>query len=97
MYWPSDPNKVPDLLDFFITKNISANYIKIEKAFDLTSDHSPITMTLSENIIIKDNNPTLTNKLMNWDHFRNELSDMIQLNVPLQTKQQLEYETEKFV
>jgi hypothetical protein len=27
MYWPTDPNKLPNLLDFFVVKNISTNYI----------------------------------------------------------------------
>ena len=26
-YWPTDTNKIPDLLDFFITKNISPRYV----------------------------------------------------------------------
>jgi hypothetical protein len=26
-YWPTDPGKIPDLIDFYITKNISSNYI----------------------------------------------------------------------
>lgn len=32
-YWPTDPNKIPDLIDFFVVKNISTNYIKIEEGF----------------------------------------------------------------
>lgn len=26
-YWPIDPKKIPDLLDFFITKNVPASNI----------------------------------------------------------------------
>ena len=29
-YWPTDPSKIPDLIDFFITKNKPAQYIQIE-------------------------------------------------------------------
>lgn len=77
----TNPNKVPDLLNFFITKKISNNYIKIEEAFNLTSDQS-IIMTLSENIITKECNPTLTNKTINWKQFNEEISNRIDLNVP---------------
>jgi hypothetical protein len=49
----------PDLIDVFVIKNISSNYIKIEESLDLNSDHSP---TVSDNIIIKNQNPVLTNK-----------------------------------
>jgi hypothetical protein len=61
-YWPTDPKKIPDLLDFFVIKNISTNCIKIEEGFDLSSDHSPIYLTISDKIIMKDQNPVLTNK-----------------------------------
>lgn len=36
-YWPTDTNKIPDLLDFFITRKISPNFVKIEENFDLNS------------------------------------------------------------
>jgi hypothetical protein len=56
-YWPKDPNRIPDLLDFCITKNISSNYIQIEDNLELGSNHSPILLTLSENITQKPCNP----------------------------------------
>lgn len=37
-------NKVPNLLDFSITKNIAVNYIKMEEVFDMTYDRFPIIM-----------------------------------------------------
>lgn len=52
-YWPSDPDKTPDLLDIFISKGISPNYVEIDGSFDLTSDHTPVVMTLSTIIIKK--------------------------------------------
>jgi hypothetical protein len=33
-YWPTDPAKVPDLLDFFVTKGISPGYTDIVPSFD---------------------------------------------------------------
>jgi hypothetical protein len=63
MYRPTDPKELPDLIHFFVVKNISTNYIKIEEGFDLNSDHSPIYLTNSDKIITKDQNPVLTNRL----------------------------------
>lgn len=37
-YWPSDINKIPDLLDLFKLNNINVNKIKIELCLDLNSD-----------------------------------------------------------
>ena len=52
-YWPTDTNKIPDLLDFFISRKISPNFIDIEENFDLDSDHSAVILTLSDRIIKK--------------------------------------------
>lgn len=96
-YWPSDRNKIPDLLDFYITRKIPGNFIKIEENYDLNSDHSPVILILSENIIKRENIPTLCNKRTDWESFKIELNDRIQLNGLLKTKEQIEYETEKLV
>ena len=34
-YWPSDPARQPDLLDFFVTNGISSTYYDIEPSYDL--------------------------------------------------------------
>jgi hypothetical protein len=60
-YWSTDPKELPDSIYFFVVKNISTNYMKIEEGFDLNSDHSPICWTISDKIITKDQNPVLTN------------------------------------
>jgi hypothetical protein len=91
-YWPTDPKRTPDLIDFFVVKNISPNYIKIEEGFDLNSDHSPILLTTSDKIITKDQNPVLTNKHTDWEYFNYLLESSTDLTVPLKTVDQLEEE-----
>jgi hypothetical protein len=66
-YWPTDRNKIPDVIDFYISKNVQMHYMKIEDSYDLDLDHSPIILTLSDNIIKKEANPTLTNKFTDWE------------------------------
>ena len=36
-YWLTDPGKVPDLINFFIVKNIPAPCLQIEESHDLIS------------------------------------------------------------
>lgn len=96
-YWPTDVQKIPDLLDFFITKKISANYIDVEEEYGLNSDHSGIILTLSETVIKKESNPTLVNKYTNWEGFKEEINNNIELSVPLRTTEQLDEETENFM
>lgn len=68
-YWPTDTNKIPDLIDFFLVKKISTSRIKIENGFDLSSDHSPIFLTLFEKILTKEPPPFLINKFTDWQYF----------------------------
>lgn len=96
-YWPTDTNKVPDLIDFFIYKNITTSFIHIEEGYDMSSDHSPIMLTLSEKIIPKESNPTLVNKNTDWESFKLDLDNIVNLKVPLKNTEQLDLEVEKFI
>lgn len=95
-YWPTDQNKIPDLIDFFIFKNISSNFLYIDEILELDSDHTAILLTSSEHIIKKENSPTLSNKFTNWEKFKTILEGKINLSVPLKTVNQLDYEIDKF-
>lgn len=84
-YWPTDPNKLPDLLDFFVTNGISSNYIDVNSYFDLLSDHSAVIATLSTTII-KNSNPMLTNNRTDWNMFKTYLEEKTIIQVPLKTE-----------
>jgi hypothetical protein len=45
-YWPSDRNKLSDLVDFCVTKGIPQDFAVAKSCFDLYSDLSPVLMTL---------------------------------------------------
>lgn len=95
-YWPTGPNKILDLLDFFTSRKVFPNFIDTEEYFNLDSDHSAVILTLSERIIKKVNKSSLVNRTTDWESFRLELESKIQLNFQLRTKHQLETEAEKF-
>ena len=69
-YWPVDLNKIPDLLDFAVTKGISDVHSAIANNFDLSSDHSAILITLSANLICKTPPPKLFTAHTNWKDFQ---------------------------
>jgi len=96
-YWPTDVNKIPDLLDLFVSKHLSSSFIEVTEEFDLDSDNSPIVLTLSETIIKKPRNPTLTNNHTDWDTFRKTLMDKINLRAALTTTDELEDDVWKLV
>ena len=91
-FYSSNQSIKPDLLDFFVVKNISINYLTINECDELSSDHSPIILTLSERVILKDNQFSLTNRRTNWDLFRIELANLININPVDPTKESIDYE-----
>lgn len=96
-YWPTDPRKVPDLLDFFITKGIASNNMEAENIIDLTSDHTPVLLSLNAAVILKKKKQNLTNRLTDWELFRELLEESINLRASLKTKQELDLQSENFI
>lgn len=88
-YWPTDRYKTPDLLDFCVTKGISRNYIKATSCFDLSSDHSPVFITLSSEVLKSQKPPILYNKSTSWNKFRQQINEAITCNIPLKTPNEL--------
>lgn len=84
-YWPTDTQKMPDCIDFFISKGIAKGFFELENVSDLSSDHSPIILTFSNSIIRKATHQKLTSKHTNWDSFREEVKTRIKLNTRLKS------------
>lgn len=93
-YWPSDRRKIPDVIDFCITRGVFEQFSKIESCLDLTSDHSPLIITLSAQIIEKEKPPYLCNNKTNWKLFKEILNEQISCNIPLKTTDELELATD---
>ena len=89
-YWPSDMNKQPDLLDFCITKGLALQTVSIESCLELSSDHTPILVTLHTSFLRHPKKPTLSNKNTDWEIFRELIEKQINLQIPLKTKTDLE-------
>lgn len=90
-YWPSDRRKIPDCIDFFVLKGIATPYTDIENASDLSSDHSPIILTLSNRLIEKPTRSHITNKNTDWDLFKQRVSEKINLQIRLKTREELDW------
>ena len=89
-YWPTDLNKIPDLLDFAVVKGISDVHRAIESNLDLSSDHSAIIITLSTHLIWKTPPPKLFTNETDWKVFQQYISRNIDLTLRLQTTTELE-------
>lgn len=95
-YWPTDRNKTPDVIDICVTKGLSSKYLKAESCLDLSSDHSPIIISVSNQIHKKDYPPTLSNKKTDWECFRAILEESINTKIPLKIETDVEAAVEHF-
>lgn len=95
-YWPTDRKRKPDLIDFFITKQITRSSLQIEDGVDMNSDHSPIYLTLNGEVNELKHNPRLTNKYTDWAYFKSKLNDTVDVTKEISTIADLEREVETF-
>lgn len=97
MYWLSDPNKIPDLLDLFMIRGIGENYVEIKGCNELSSDYTSIILTINAMFTRTIRQPVLTNKRTDWDLFRDELENQKKINfrIPLITNEQLDEAAEQ--
>jgi hypothetical protein len=79
MYWPSDRNKLPDLVDFCVTKGIPQDFAVAKSCFDLSSDHSLVLIILTSRALNQEKQPSLNNRHTNWDDFRNFINQRLTL------------------
>ncbi|PNF35988.1 hypothetical protein B7P43_G02290 [Cryptotermes secundus] len=95
-YWPSDADKIPDLVDFCVTKSIPPNSIQADSCLDLSSDHSPVIIKLTSDIMERAKQPTLNNKCTNWDQFKRLVETNLDLKVPLKNGENIVEAVEHF-
>jgi hypothetical protein len=93
-YWPTNTNKLPNILDFFILRGISTAYANIQASYDLTSDHSPIIATISRHVVTRKPAPTLHTPHTNWTTYKTERRNKVHPEMNLKTREDIETATE---
>lgn len=89
-YWPTDPQKIPDLLDFFVSKNIALSNISIESNFDLISDHSAALLNVHSKIILTEVPHKIYSRHTDWEKYQKIITTETQLKIPLKTTDEIE-------
>lgn len=85
-YWPTDPKKLPDLIDFAVSKNIPRNLISAECLSELSSDHSPVLIQLQRHPEFANRPGKLTSQKTNWLRYKKYVSSHIELNPHLKVE-----------
>jgi hypothetical protein len=89
-YWPTDPDKLPDVLDFALLKGVSPTYVQITSTLDLTSDHTALLITLNESPILQESPPRLCTKTTDWQLFREVINNTINLSIRLKEPHEID-------
>lgn len=91
-YWPSDKKKIPDTIDFCVTKGIAPNQVTAQSTYDLSSDHSPVIVNLqlqhTPNRIQVDMKKIYNNQT-DWDQYKHLLEKRLTCQIPLQTEEDI--------
>ena len=83
-YWPTDFNKLPDLIDFSVIKNIKRDQVLVSSSYDLTSDHSPSILILKGNSdAAAANCISYPNRNTNWLKYKMYVSSHLSQCIPL--------------
>lgn len=83
-YWPSDRQKMPDLIDFGIIKGIDRKIITASSSLELSSDHSPSIITMEGSPCTRTAGNQLPHpNLINWLKYKKYISTHIKTNVSL--------------
>uniref|UniRef100_A0ABD2VUC9 DNA-directed DNA polymerase n=1 Tax=Trichogramma kaykai TaxID=54128 RepID=A0ABD2VUC9_9HYME len=90
-YWPSDPNKLPDLLDFAVAKGLNRSFSACS-SLDLTSDHSPVIIAIDMPLKLT----PCTKSRVNWKVFNEIVAENLHCDVPLRTTKNLEENVASF-
>lgn len=86
-YWPTDRRKIPDIIDFSIVRYINPSQIKATTMHELSSDHSPILITLNLN---NKKPPESIAPKTNWQIYQNKFKKIFCPNIKLQTTEDID-------
>lgn len=89
-HWPTDPNRLPDVIDFFIMSGLSRLFYKIESCLDGSTNHVPVILTLSTTIIHTQKSPKLYNRQTDWTEFRHIIMETLELRVTMKSSNDLD-------
>jgi hypothetical protein len=80
-----DSGHIPDVLDFFVTKNVDQYCLPPRVIHDLSSDHIPVILNVSTSPSMKQRPESLIRYPFNWKCYRNTVEELTNLKIPLKT------------
>ena len=96
-YWPTDTNKIQDLIDFAIIKNLKRESITVIPSLNLSSDHSPtmLALTASPNCLTTQST-CFPNRKTNWLKYKMYISSHLPQNISLKSESEIQHAVDIF-
>ncbi|KAJ4446374.1 hypothetical protein ANN_13070 [Periplaneta americana] len=88
-HYPQD-GSTPDLLDFFLVKNLADLCSEASVLHELSSDHLPVMIHLSINNLDAPLHPTLMKFPFNWQLYSSTLQAITETQIPLKTPKDID-------
>lgn len=95
-YWPTDPNRIPDLLDFAVYSGISRTSLDIMNDDNLDSDHTPLIINLNSAIKLVKSKLKLISPKTDVQSFGYWIDKNLDLKISIKTPEELEDSVENF-
>lgn len=76
--WPTDPRKLPELIDFAVTRNVDGNLAFAEIRTDLFSDQSSVIIKLNEERVESQYPFRLATSRISWLIYKKYINSHIQ-------------------
>lgn len=89
-YWPTDPTKIPDLLDFVVYAGISRQSLDISNDDNLNSDHTPLLVNYNVNVEITPKKVKLIKRNTNLSVFSAQIENSLNLNMEIKSGDDLD-------
>jgi hypothetical protein len=89
-YWPTSPDKRPNILNFFISKAPNNLFHLVQYFNDLYFDHSALLLTINSSPPISSDNPYLVYKTIDWMKFNDLLLKTTKLDKKLKSPDDIE-------
>jgi hypothetical protein len=77
-------------VDFCVTNGVPQDFAVAKSCFDLSTDLSPVLITLKAHTLNQEKQRNLSNRQTNWDDFRQLINETLTLNVSLKTEENIE-------
>ena len=94
-HYPADGNS-PDVLDYFIGKNVGRFHSNVSTLREMSSDHNPVLLVIGLQPEIVSSPTRLVNHPFDWTKYKTVVAEHVDLSLPLKTAKDIDIAVSRF-